>query len=275
MKTTQNTLTAILFVILTFTLNIVRADILYQDPADTPLPTYAFRTPANESNGAHFADGINVINDTTDQAFRVFCGDLYTRVSDDFSDPNIGQNYGAMSLESSTLYTQMQKQQLNSLFSHVYLSAYSPNGEMLGNLASQLFQLAVWEIIHESTDDFLSLRSGDMYVDRVLVVKQGPQGENQNYWDDSGTILEESLTLLDSWFDAIVNDSWLELGYEYTNLPLTVYLAEGGNDVSQTLISTVAPAATPEPATILIFAFGVSGLPVLLRYKKLRMKNRN
>jgi hypothetical protein len=272
MKTTLNTLTAVFFVILAFTLNIVRADVLYSDPANHTLPSYAFHTPTNEPNNASCANGINVINDTTDQAFRLFCGDINTVTSSGFSDPAVGQNYGAMSLDSCSLYTDQQKEQLNSLFSHVYLSAYEPNGAMLGNLASQLFQLAVWEIIHESTDDVLSLRSGNMYVDKVLIIKQGPNGENQNYWDNTGVVLEESLSLLDSWFNAIANNSWSELGYEYTNLPLTVYLAEGGNHVSQTFISTVAPAATPEPATMLIFALGLSGVPVLLRHRKSGIK---
>ncbi|MDR2440120.1 MAG: PEP-CTERM sorting domain-containing protein [Planctomycetaceae bacterium] len=264
MKTTSNTLKTILFVLLTFTLNIVQADILYQNPEQNTIPPYAFHTPANESNYATYADGIDVVNATTNQAFHLFCGDLYTYTSSSFSDPNVGENYGAMSLEASTLYSQMQKQQLNSLFSHVYLSLYDSDYDK----TSQLLQLAVWEIIHESTDDVLSLRSGSMYVDKVLMIQNGPNGENQNYWDQSGIILNETLTILDSWFNAIANNSWSELGYQYTNLPLTVYLAEGGNHASQTFISTVAPAATPEPATMLIFTLGLAGLPALLRHRK-------
>ncbi|MDR1963090.1 MAG: PEP-CTERM sorting domain-containing protein, partial [Planctomycetaceae bacterium] len=55
-----------------------------------------------------------------------------------------------------------------------------------------------------------------------------------------------------------------------TNHELTVYVAEGGQSVSQTFISVVGhPALVPEPATMLIFGIGIVTLPCLRRVRKI------
>jgi hypothetical protein len=64
---------------------------------------------------------------------------------------------------------------------------------------------------------------------------------------------------------------------DYVDYDLTVYVAEGGKTVSQTLISVTgspnrepfeSTTATPEPATMLIFGLGLAGLGFARRMKK-------
>ncbi|GHT11595.1 hypothetical protein FACS1894170_05380 [Planctomycetales bacterium] len=225
------------------------------------LPQFAFQLMSNENpNSANWTDGVQVYDKDTEQAFRLFCTDINTLTSTAFG--NEGQLYHTASLTDSPFHSETQKVQLQSLFDHVYTKAFNADYSAKDPLYSTIFQLAVWEIAND-TADHLSLRDGDIYITKALVIEQGPNGENRNHWDNK--IFEQAQNTLDDWFGAIINDSWEAIGYSEDRVNLTVYLADGGTDKSQTFLG-VAP--TPEPATMLIIGLGVVGLGLTRRNRK-------
>jgi hypothetical protein len=70
------------------------------------------------------------------------------------------------------------------------------------------------------------------------------------------------------------NADWYSMGMgDFTDYDLSVYVAEGGKQNSQTLISVTAsynredppPTATPEPTTMLVVGLGLAGLGLARR----------
>lgn len=241
--------------------NTVRADLLYatEDAKRNPAHFFKFLNDT-DNNGWHYAESIVTTNADTEQVFRAFCVDRGTYTSEGFNDPTVGQEYGATTLNSPTmtLYTQTQKEALNQLFSYVYSSVYDSFGNVIGDLASYVFQLAVWEIVHETSGTY-SVTAGEFGVSSGATYRD-PDDRDQGSVVDN-TFYNQATALANSWFDAMAgNVTWESLGYTSSDYELYVYVAEGGTHASQTLISTVGPAATPEPGTLLIFGLGAAAI---------------
>jgi hypothetical protein len=213
------------------------------------------------------AETIKIINDDTGQDFRAFCSDYFTPTSAEFNNPLIGQEYDATALNSPsmTLYSQIQKDALNSLFSHVYSTIYDSNGEIIDDVNSYLYQLVVWEIVHE-TEGTWDIADGEFGIKSAATYY--PNDRTRSYTDTNFYNL--AVNTINSWLEAIVgNITWDSIGYDtVTDHQLTIYVADGGQNISQTFISVVAPI-TPEPATILMFGIGMMfTLPLLQRTRK-------
>ena len=233
------------------------AETLKIEPRDA-IP--AFRFTMSERGGVvqNYWDGIQTRDLDTDTAYRLFCTDLYTYTSGAFGG-NAGQMYETTTLADSPFHSDLQKAQLQSLFDHVYTQAFNDDYSYNNSFYASLFQFAVWEIAND-TGDYLSLRDGGdlRFINAEVLNSSG-------YYVSSQETLDSALNTLDSWFYAIVNDAWDEIGYEEDKVNLTVYLAEGGTHVSQTFIG-VDPyskhyqnTATPEPTTMLIIGLGIAG----------------
>jgi hypothetical protein len=245
------------------------SDTLYSDLSSRRSDyTHYFQMIHDTSNnGWHSAETIKVINDDTGQDFRVFCIDYFTPAVTEFNDPLVGQEYSAIALNSPgmTLYSPIQKDALNALFSHVYSTTYDVNGDIINDVNSYLYQLVVWEIIHE-TDETWDIASGEFGIQNAATYD--PNDRTVAYVD--ANFYDLAVNNINSWLDAIVgNVTWDSIGYgTVTDNQLTIYVAEGGQNISQTFISVVAPI-TPEPATILMFGIGMMfTLPLMRRTRK-------
>ncbi|MDR2438267.1 MAG: hypothetical protein LBE12_02700 [Planctomycetaceae bacterium] len=246
------------------------SDTLYRDSSSSRSDyTHYFQMIHDTSNnGWHNTETIKIINDDTDQNFRVFCVDYFTPITTEFKNPLIGQEYDAIALDSPSmmLYSQIQKDALNSLFSHVYSTIYDANGDIIDDVKSYLYQLVVWEIIHE-TDEAWNIAGGEFGIQNAATYRN-PNDHSKGYIDTD--FYNFAVSNINSWLDAIVGKiTWDSIGYgEVTDNQLTVYVAEGGQNISQTFISVVAPIV-PEPATILMFVIGMmSTLPLMRRTGK-------
>jgi hypothetical protein len=223
-------------------------------------------THDTSNNGWHAAETIKIINDDTDQYFRAFCVDYYTPTSTEFNNPLIGNEYGAVALNSPsmTLYSQIQKDALNSLFSHVYSTIYDVNGEIINDVNSYFYQLVVWEIIHEPEGETWNISNGAFGIQNAATFSDPDNDRESSYVDTDFYNL--AVDTINSWLDAISGTiTWDSIGYgTVTDHQLTVYVAEGGQYTSQTFISVVSPM-TPEPATILMFGIGMMLTLLLVR----------
>ena len=241
-----------------------RADMLVSTPGAT-LDSYFRFLNDTDNNGWHYAAPFGAENLTTGQLLNTFCVDRYTYTSSDFSLPGVGQEYGAVALNSPTmtLFSDIQKSALNSLFSHVYTTITDSQNNLLNTAAAMAFQLTVWEIVHE-TSGVWNLANGVFGINAAATYRNSDHTGGSEY---DNRLFNDVISLTSSWFSAIADEPmWVAMGYGKTDLELTVYVAEGGTHVSQTLISTTAPAAvTPEPATILMFGMGVLALPFCRR----------
>ncbi|MDR3232843.1 MAG: PEP-CTERM sorting domain-containing protein [Planctomycetaceae bacterium] len=227
----------------------VYADRLVSDPNAT-YPAFYFRLQTQQGTISTYTDGIQVKDTETNDAYRLFCTDLYTYTSSSFNNSNgSGQVYDPVSLTNSIFHTDTQKVQLQSLFDHVYTKAFNADYSVKDSAYANIFQLAVWEIANDSASN-LSMRDGDI---SLLGCSWG------------STQLNQTLDTLDSWFDAIINDSWSDIGYAEDHVNLTVFMPEGGNHVSQTFLGV---AITPEPATMLILGLGIAGLGLARKRRK-------
>ena len=215
----------------------------------------------------HYSRPFGVQNLTTGQLLNMFCADRDTQTSDNFSNPDIGEEYWSEPLNSvtMTLFSDLQKAALNSLFSHVYTTIVdASNNLLIGLPAGMAFQLAVWEIVHE-TNGAWDITSGSFGISAAATFYPD---HSSSYFDDD--LYNEVVALLDFWFAAIANESLWGPDYPWTNVELTVYVATNGVDASQTLISpTFPPAAIPEPTTMLMFGVATLALPFARRLRKI------
>jgi len=156
----------------------------------------------------------------------------------------------------------LQKTQIQSLFDHVYAQAFRDDYSVNNAFYASLFQFALWEITNEIQGN-LSLRDGDLRLGNVA-----PLGADGKYVYDPA-LRELALDTLDSWFFAILNDSWDTIGYAEQKVNLTMYIAEGGTHVSQTFIGAeYSSSSTPEPATIAVVGLGLAGLALIRRTRR-------
>ena len=241
----------LVFVVMFLVAANVRADVL-TGMGHADMPRYIVQL----DKAWKYADGINVEDTSKEDTFRVFCSDLYTFTSDDFS--GTGQSYKSVFLANSTFHTDLQKSQLQSLFDHVYTKAFNDDYSMNDPLYASIFQIAVWEIVHDSGN--LSATSGNIQLTGAATLNA-----NGKHYIDNNAFANIQSTL-GQWYEAILNDSWDVLGYEYDPVTLTVWLAEGGSNVSQTFVGVnLSSVATPEPATLAIIGLGLAGLGLARR----------
>ena len=193
---------------------------------------------------------MRVTNNTTGQSdFLLFCGDFFTSTTAAYGSA-AGQEYNAFALSSSTIdfYTDQQKSRVNDLFGHSYATAFDLDGNILNGVYAQAIQLSIWSILHEETDNYNIL--------------EGSFRLSSNYNMDVVNATNELLSAV----LGVIDWSELEMD-EFVDYDLTVYVAEGGKNVSQTLISVTGspnrePSSvdTPEPATLTVLGLGLAGL---------------
>ncbi len=189
-----------------------------------------------------YASPIKLNNLTSGETLAAFCGDFRVSTSPTFS--TTGQEYGSFGLNSPelTIYTDLQKAAIDSLFGNVYASAFDLDGTILDQTVAIAMQICLWEVLTESSST-LNILNGSF----KMISNLDP------------TVLN----LVNSWSSALMgNTSWESLGYDYTHYALDVYVADGGTQASQTLIN-VNPHSmpvTPEPSTLAILGIGIVGL---------------
>ena len=234
--------------------SVARADFLTGNVAMTTWSTLS----GSGIQESVYVTPMRVTNNTTEQKdFLLFCGDFFTSTTSAYSSA-AGQEYNAVALASSTIdfYSDLQKSQINDLFGHTYATAFDLDGNILNGTYAQAIQLSIWSILHEETDNYNIL--------------EGSFRLTANY---NMAVVEATNALLSAVLGEV---DWSVLGMdEYVDYDLTVYVAEGGKSVSQTLISVTGspnreelPAVVPEPATMLIVGLGLAGLGFARRSRK-------
>lgn len=207
--------------------------------------------------------GINaaIVDDAgnVDQSFAA-CVDLLTNFK-------AGTEYNAYDLFDSEVFfiTEQQKTDIVSLVSHTYEGLFTEKLNWRGDVVMvasgiRAFQFALWEILQEDPSGAYSLSDG------WFQLLSGSNETNQAY-------LDEAMALADSWLAAVSDTSgtlWSEMGYDAVDYDYTIWIPADGKSVSQSLLTVApaSPAATPEPASILIFGVGLAGFGLIRRRKK-------
>jgi uncharacterized protein YbaR (Trm112 family) len=226
-------------------LNVAHADML---SGKITMSTWSQLTVDGSKHNVYVTP-MTVTNLTTGQdPFLLFCGDFLTSTTAAYSSAT-GEEYNSFALASDSIdfYQDRQKAQLDALFGHAYATAFDLDGNVLNTTNAQAIQLAIWSIIHEESGNY-DILDGSFKLTA--------------YYDQN--VVEATNRLLQAVLGEV---KWEDIGMEqYMDYDLTVYVAAGGHDVSQTLISVTGSvnrepftAATPEPATFIIFALGVGG----------------
>jgi hypothetical protein len=251
----------------TFTLSVLfvtmmtvsaRADYLTGNVAMTTWSTLS----SDHGVQSVYVTPMRVQDHTTDQNFLLFCGDFYTSTSAAYSSA-AGQEYNCFALSSQSIdfYSDVQKNRINDLFGHAYSTAFDLSGNILNTTYAQAIQLSIWSILHEETGNYDILDGSFKLV--------------SNY---NMTVVNATNALLSAVMGTTTWDSMNMANF--VDYDLSVYVAEGGKQNSQTLISVTASdnrepngetAATPEPATIALVGLGLAGLGYARRRQ---MKNK-
>ncbi len=207
-----------------------------------------------------YGTGLNAaitdVDGNVDQSFAA-CVDLLTNFK-------VGTAYSGYDLWSSdvSFISDQQKTDIVSLVSHTYEGLFTNKLNWQGDVVMvssgiRAFQFSLWEILLENPEGAYGLDDG------WFQLVSGSNATNQAY-------MEEAMVLANSWLAAVSDTTgmlWNEMGYSAVDYDYTVWIADGGKNVSQSLL-TVSPAATPEPASIMILGIGLAGLAFAAKRRK-------
>ena len=208
----------------------------------------------------------------SDEKLQFYCGDILTQISDDFKDPAVGHPYAGTLLASSTEINSTQIHALQELFNHVYspllqakasfaaLNSAAPEWKAERDAVDVLnsaLQIAVWEIMHESSAGNWNIRDWDITKGNFKV----NSASNSGLYESTLTtqqMLDEIVSLTDSWFASIESGTWdarfaKNMSYEIT------YYSWIDNPSQNLLLAVRDPSSNngvPEPATILLWTLG-------------------